>query len=118
MSHDKVANCPCDYCQSIDALGLDNRKKENTSVEVPSEMYEFINVLYHSANSGKYGANSWLEPDGKNSDHKSMHASMFRHLAESSSNNRKDKDSGLDPLLHLACRALMLYTRIKKGLNK
>ncbi len=86
-------------------------------VEVPSEMFDFINVMTASANAGKYQPNNWLRKEGAvNSDHRSMHASMFRHLAESSTGGRHDADTHLDPLLHLACRALMFYTRIKKGL--
>ncbi len=85
-------------------------------VEIPTEMFEFINVLYHSANTGKYEPNNWLKPDGQNSDHKSMCASMFRHLAAATEGKDKDTDSGLHPLLHLASRALMLYTRKKRGL--
>ena len=89
----------------------------DSGVDVPKEMFDFINVMTHSARSGKYPANNWLLPNGTNSDHRSMHASMFRHAAESSCNNRHDEQTGLDPLLHLACRALMMYTRIKRGLK-
>lgn len=92
-------------------------KYNNKNVEIPSEMFEFINVLYHSANTGKYPANNWLQKDGKTSDHKSMCASMFRHLAAAECQLEKDPDSGLHPLLHLAARSLMLYTRIKRGLE-
>jgi hypothetical protein len=86
-------------------------------VEVPPEMFEFVGVMTKSAASGKYEPNNWLRGSGAiNSDHKSMHASMFRHLAESSTGGRRDVDTNLDPLLHLACRALMFYTRIQRGL--
>lgn len=76
---------------------------------------------------------NWLEPDGNKSSFEAMHTSMFHHLAESYSNTvnmelcdedgdhiryaRRDKESGLDPLLHLACRALMMYTRLKREIR-
>ena len=91
---------------------------ENMEVQIPPEMMHFIDVLYHSANIGKYPANNWLEKDGMSCEHKKMYASMFRHLAEANCGSKKDKDSGLHPLLHLATRALMTYTRYKKGLDK
>lgn len=89
----------------------------DNGVDVPAEMFDFIDVMVYSARTGKYPANNWLKPDGINSDYKSMHASMFRHAAESSCGNRKDDQTGLDPLLHLACRALMMHTRLKRGLK-
>ncbi len=84
-------------------------------VEIPSEMLEFIEVMILGAE--KYAPNNWLLPNGINSDHKSMHASMFRHIANSSAGIRIDKDSGLDHLLNAACRCLMMYCRIKRGLK-
>ncbi len=84
-------------------------------VEVPPEMLEFIEVMILGA--AKYAPNNWLRPDGTNSDARSMHASMFRHVAESSCGNRLDQETQLDPLLHAACRCLMMYTRIKRGLK-
>ena len=79
------------------------------------EFLDFLKVLEFGAK--KHGNYNWLEPKGKKSSHKDMHASMFRHLAESSAGHRADKESGLDPLLHLASRALMLYTRLKRGIE-
>ena len=64
----------------------------------------------------KHGPKNWLEPNGSKSSHKDMHASMFRHLAESSTGKTKDDESGLHPLLHLATRALMVYTRQQRGI--
>jgi hypothetical protein len=81
----------------------------------PIEMEDWIDVYEMGAE--KHGLDNWLKPNGKTSSHKDMHASMFRHLAESSAGIRADKESGLDPLLHLACRALMCYTRIKRGID-
>lgn len=81
---------------------------------MPLEMFDFIKIIEIGAK--KYSMNNWLEPDGNRSSEKEMHDSMFHHLAESFAGVREDKDSKLDPLLHLACRALMLYTRRQRGL--
>lgn len=79
------------------------------------EFYDFLKVLEFGKT--KHGACNWLEVRGKKSTFKQMHDSMFHHLAESYVNKqREDKESGLDPLLHLACRALMMYTRINRGI--
>ena len=60
----------------------------------------------------KHGDNNWKGVKGKKSSHKEMHDSMFHHLAESFGGNRTDDESGLDPLQHLATRALMcLYIK-------
>lgn len=84
-------------------------------VEIPPEMFDFIKVMNFGAK--KYAANNWLLPDGINSDHKSMHASIFRHVAESSCGHKHDWETGLHPLLHAATRCLMLYTRQQRGLE-
>lgn len=83
-------------------------------LDIPQEMYDWTDVLEMGAK--KYGANNWLEPDGKNANEKNTHASMFRHLAKSSAGIINDEESGLDHLLHVACRALMLYTRRKRNI--
>jgi hypothetical protein len=72
------------------------------------EFYDFLKVLEMGAK--KYAPKNWLRPDGTKASFKDMHASMFRHLAESQSGATKDVESQLHPLLHLACRALMEYT--------
>ena len=90
-------------------------KVNREALRLPAEMEDWKKIL--EAGAKKYGANNWLEADGKNSDEKSMHASLFRHLAKSSANpGSLDEDSGLDHLLNVACRALMLYTRRRKGI--
>lgn len=67
----------------------------------------------------KYGAHTWLRPDGPTSDNKSMHKSMFTHLSESFCFRTEDEESGLNPLAHLTCRALMVYTiRKRKTLGR
>jgi dATP/dGTP diphosphohydrolase len=95
---------------------VDTLLKNNNVLIIPEQMFDFYKVLEQSALSGKYEANNWLLPDGNGCDHKSMHASMFRHLAQSSVGINKDYHSGLHPLLHLACRALMVYCRNTKNL--
>ena len=81
----------------------------------PREFYDILKVLEMGAI--KHGRFNWLEPGGSKSSHKDMHASMFRHLAESSAKSGVDHESGFSPLLHLACRALMMYTRQQRGLD-
>ena len=66
----------------------------------------------------KHGAVNWLQPDGKKSSMQDMHMSMIRHLTQSYLGIRKDEESGLDHLLHLACRALMMYTLLKRGIRE
>jgi hypothetical protein len=79
-------------------------------ITLPPELFDFIKVIEMGAS--KYEADGWLKPDGVGTSEKEMHASMSRHLAHSFANPDKlDLDSDLDHLLHLACRALMLYTR-------
>lgn len=75
------------------------------------DFLDFMGVILMGAD--KYEPNGWLKPDGSKTSLTDMHASMFRHLAASSAGQRIDKESQLDHLLHLATRALMLYTRIK-----
>lgn len=84
-------------------------------VEIPEEMLDFLKVLEMGAK--KYDNLNWLEPNGNKSSFKDMHASMFRHLANSQANVRKDEESGEDHLLHLATRALMMYARLKLGIK-
>jgi hypothetical protein len=82
---------------------------------IQSEMFDFLRIVALGAR--KYAMNNWLEEDGKRSSEKEMHDSMFHHLAESFTNSKaRDKESDLDPLLHLACRALMLYTRRQRNI--
>lgn len=83
---------------------------------------EFLDVAYVvELGARKYKDKNWLEPAGKKSSFKEMHESMFHHLAESWAqghiNHRGDKETNFDPLLHLACRALMLYTRIQRNIK-
>lgn len=83
----------------------------------PFEMLDFINVMRQSAESRKYEDENYLKPNGRKCSVKQMHKSMMNHLVASILEERTDSESGLDPLLHLAARALMMYTRIKRGIN-
>lgn len=86
-----------------------NCKCKKEELIVPDEFKDIIKVLEFGAT--KYGANSWLK--GISFDIHKNHKSMAHHLLESYREyglNRPDNESGLDPLLHLACRALMEYT--------
>lgn len=90
--------------------GTDNKQ----NLKQP-EFDDIIKVLEMGAK--KYSPNGWLEPEGPGTSHKEMHASLFRHLAASSAGIEKDKESGLDHLLHVACRALMLYCRKQRSIR-
>lgn len=86
---------------------------------IPIELFDFLKVI--EAGAKKYALNNWLKPDGGSCDEKTMHDKMFHHLARSFwagevQHTVLDAESGLDHLLHLACRALMLYTRRKRGI--
>lgn len=83
-------------------------------ITIPDEMFDFLLVMVGGAK--KHGPNNWLNPDGAKSSHVDMHASIFRHVAQSSAGVTVDEDSGLHPLLHAACRCLMHYTRLERGL--
>ena len=75
-------------------------------LHIPPEFNHTVKVLDMGAK--KYGANSWLS--GNHFDVHVNHKSMAHHLLESYREIRKDHESNLDPLLHLATRALMEYT--------
>jgi hypothetical protein len=81
-------------------------------LEIPEEFTHVDKVLINGAI--KYGPNSWIK--GNHFDVHKNHKSMSHHLLESYREIRIDHESGLDPLLHLACRALMEYTLRKRGL--
>jgi hypothetical protein len=94
---------------------LNNREADLKDFIVPDEMLDFQKVMAFGISKG-YEPDSWLLKNGAKTSNKDMHDSMFHHLAESFAGQTKDKESGLDPLLHLACRALMLYTRRQNGI--
>ncbi len=78
------------------------------------DFLDFMKVVEMGA--AKYEPKGWLDSDGKGTSHEQMHNSMFHHLARSYAGDRIDDESNLDHLLHLATRALMMYTRIKRDI--
>ena len=83
--------------------------------QIPSEFIEALqDVLDFGAR--KHGDMNWLECNGSKSSWKDMHASMFRHLASSQAGEVYDDETRLLHVAHLATRALMVYTRIKRDL--
>ena len=64
----------------------------------------------------KYGYGSWKDPSNPSLQHKANCASMFRHAAEVSVGIDTDPESGMDPLLHLAWRAMAAYERKVRGI--
>lgn len=89
-------------------------------VKLPDEFYDVVKVLEHGLDKG-YAEDGWLAPDGPTMDVKSQAGSMQRHLSKALygdvMGNKIDTDSGLHHALHLACRALMLYTRYRRGVQ-
>ena len=85
----------------------------------PKEFEDYKKVMEMGAK--KHGENNWLDANGSKSSFKEMHDSAFHHLAESFAQGRHlelrgDLESDLDPLLHLICRAQMVYTRLKRNI--
>lgn len=76
---------------------------------------------------------NWLSENGSTSSHNDMHDRMFHHLSRSFSSpmnvgripaaiigdayRRLDSEFELDHLLFVQCRAMMMYTRIKRGIK-
>ena len=95
------------------------------------DFWDILEVFAFGAK--KHGDKNWEDGNkGKKSSFKEMHDSMFHHLAKSFSgaicafnpqglakdipnSSRLDKETYLDHLLHLAARALMCYSLIKRG---
>ncbi len=95
-----------------------NMKRKNYSSKQEHWQPEFddmVKVLAFGAK--KHGSCNWLTPNGSKSSTKDMHASIFRHVAQSSAGLKKDHETSLHPLLHAAVRCLMVYTREKRGLT-
>lgn len=88
--------------------------EEYAEYQLPEEFGHIKDVMAMGAK--KHGDDNWLKPDGNKSSHKDMHDSMFHHLAESYNGSTADGESGFHPLLHLATRALMVYTRQQRAI--
>lgn len=84
---------------------------------IRKEMLDYVDILAKAAESGKYSMDNWLQPNGKTCAHKEIYGSIFRHVGESYSYIKKDRDSGQDPRLHAMCRLMMDYIRDKRGLK-
>lgn len=96
------------------------RRQQLFNFEVPEEFMDVALVI--EAGRKKYpneadGIPNWLHDDGKTMAIKTNADHMFHHLADFREGHTADRDSGLHPTLHLACRALMAYTRYKRGLR-
>src|SRR4029077_3564829 len=87
--------------------------KKKEYVIFPPEFLDVLQVLEQASKSGKYKPNGWL----KGIKFKKINNinSMYRHLMAYNYGEVRDKDSGLHPLLHVACRALMQYTLDKRN---
>jgi hypothetical protein len=84
--------------------------------DIPEEFEDVYDVMLPGAE--KHGKDTWLDKDNPSLEHRANHASMSRHLAEGYMGRTADPETGLHPYLHLACRALMAYTRYKRGIDK
>lgn len=82
-----------------------------------SEFFDHIDPLYNSAKTGKYPVSNWMEPAGKCIDVKSNYASVGRHVAHAHTRQLIDKDSGLYHQQHGACRLMMDYVRLVRGIK-
>lgn len=91
-------------------------QKAMRQAEIRAEEFDDIDLVLEMG-AKKYGNLNWTKPDGTKSGFYDMHMSMTRHLAESFMGVRQDDESGLDPLLHLATRALMMYTLLQRGIR-
>lgn len=85
-------------------------------IEMPPEFKDVFLVLEFGAQ--KYPPDGWLNPDPVKAKltHRSNCDSMFHHLAARYAGIKTDHESELSHYLHLSCRALMAYTREKRGL--
>ncbi len=81
---------------------------------IQHEMFDFLDILEMGAK--KYSPNNWLDIDGCKSSHKDMHASTFRHVANSSAGVILDLESGKDHVLHAMCRLGMVYVRRQRNI--
>lgn len=109
--------------------------KENPGALEP-EMLDFLEVVRRGRikhPDPPVGARAnWLSESGSTSSHKDMHDRIFHHLARSFATplskfpstdetdpyplSRLDDEFKLDHLLFVQCRAMMMYTRVKRRL--
>lgn len=105
---------------------LKNKSNNNNNLQHPPEVISYLQsigfkeefldmIAVIELGAKKYGRDSWLEPGVLN--HKDNHASLSRHIAEYYNGKEADEESGVDPLLHVAIRALFAYTVKKRGIS-
>lgn len=94
----------------INAILEEGAKKCN----IPEEFFDVDKIIEFGAK--KHGKDSFLDADNESMQHNSNCASMFRHLSAVQSGIEADHETGESHLLHLATRALMAYTRLKRGI--
>jgi hypothetical protein len=101
-------------------LGKDESAWDKEREPVIDMFHEVINDVSHVVVAGgeKHGYSSWKDEDNPSLQHMSSCDSLFHHLTEVRMGVEKDKDSGLDPMLHLITRAMMMYTRKVRGYDK
>lgn len=80
---------------------------------MPVEFDDIVLVLMNGAE--KYEAHGW--ENGVAFEKDANLASIRRHENDYKAGIIVDKDSGLHPLLHVACRAMMQYTLDKRAKN-
>ena len=73
------------------------------------EMLDVMEIIISGAK--KHDDENWLKVNGNTMSRNVNSDSMFHHLCDFRSGKNKDVDSGFPPELHIACRALMAYTR-------
>lgn len=83
---------------------------------IQPEFFDFLKIV--SMGGAKHGMNNWLRENGKKSDERTMHDSIFHHVAESFVFGiaARDHESDEDPLLHVMTRSAMLYTRRQRNI--
>lgn len=82
-------------------------KNSKTEYLFKGAFEEVLKVMEFGAQ--KYGADSWLTPQGSTSSKKDMFKSMCSHAAEYFAGHTKDAETGLHPSLHGACRNIMAF---------
>ncbi len=87
--------------------------KEELKLDFTLAPVEFDDVILALMNGAKkYEAHGW--ETGKEFSRAANIASIKRHIREYLIGQMRDKESGLHPFLHVACRALMQYTLDKR----
>lgn len=93
-------------------LNMQNKQEKLDYTLAPPEFDDVVLVFQQVLKSGKYPKNDWLDDNVINEE--DNQSSIKRHLRDARLGVTKDKESGLDPYLHAACRCLMMYTLRKR----